>query len=193
MINLQLGWPTPSLHPTAQLQAAASKILGDTTLSTAALNYGSASGYQPFHASIATWLSKNYTSSPTTIAPDRITVTSGASCNMTNILLKFTNPAYTRCVWMIEPTYFLACPMFADAGFREGKLKGVPEDEEGIDLDFLRKGLAEVEARYEGVNGAARKPIAATSGVGKIYKYVIYAICPTFSNPSAKTMSLHHR
>ncbi|KAF1849557.1 uncharacterized protein K460DRAFT_429090 [Cucurbitaria berberidis CBS 394.84] len=41
---------------------------------------------------------------------------------------------------MVEPCYFLACPIFMDNGF-EGMMKGVPEDDEGLELEFLRRGL----------------------------------------------------
>ena len=97
---------------------------------------------------------------------------------------------------MVEPTYFLACPIFEDNGF-QGKLKGVPEDkEEGLDIEFLRRELkaaeliAVKEARVSGT------PDAPTFKIGKtytrIYKYIIY-IVPTFSNPSSKTLSLRMR
>lgn len=47
---------------------------------------------------------------------------------------------------MVAPTYYLACRIFHDAGFME-RLRGVPEDEEGIDLEFLERGLREAEER----------------------------------------------
>ncbi len=52
---------------------------------------------------------------------------------------------------MVAPTYYLACRIFDDAGFA-GRIKGVPEDGEGIDLDFLSQGLqrSEDQAQAEG-------------------------------------------
>lgn len=70
---------------------------------------------------------------------------------MANILQGFTDPAYTRAVWAVSPCYFLAVPIFEDAGFAvgNGKLKGVREDEEGVDLEELERGILEVEGSKE--------------------------------------------
>ena len=45
---------------------------------------------------------------------------------------------------MICPTYFMACPIFEDSGFH-GRLRSVPEDNEGVDIDFLRKEMRKSE------------------------------------------------
>ena len=52
---------------------------------------------------------------------------------------------------MVDPTYHLAGRMMDDAGFA-GRICGVPEDDEGIDLAFLENGLraAEEKALAEG-------------------------------------------
>ncbi len=76
---------------------------------------------------------------------------------------------------MVEPTYFLACPIFQDAGFT-GRMRGVPEDNEGIDLEFLRSGLEYAEsADWE--RTAVKCP---DTGYLKLYKHIIYCV-PTFS------------
>lgn len=51
----------------------------------------------------------------------------------------------------MAPAYMLAFRIFEDSGFHE-KLRAVPEDEEGIDIDFLRKEIkkAEEKARSDG-------------------------------------------
>lgn len=88
---------------------------------------------------------------------------------------------------MIEPSYFLACPIFMDAGF-SGLMKGVPEDEEGLDIEFLRHGLEQSEK-----NASHQEPKLKTGErYKKLYKHIIYCV-PTFSNPSGKTMSLRRR
>lgn len=78
-------------------------------------------------------------------------MTGGASQNLANILLGFTDPAYTRAVWAVSPCYFLAVPIFEDAGFSvgNGKLRGVREDAEGVDLEELERGILEVEKGRE--------------------------------------------
>jgi hypothetical protein len=50
---------------------------------------------------------------------------------------------------MIEPTYFLACKIFEDAGF-QNRLHGVAEDEEGFNIDFLRAALTAAEKGHRG-------------------------------------------
>ncbi|KAH7310831.1 aromatic amino acid aminotransferase [Stachybotrys elegans] len=185
-INLQLGWPSPSLFPASQLLEGASNVLKSEDKTAAALVYGPDAGYEPARVSIAEWLTATYSvGSP--ITADRICVSNGASANLHNILAKFTEPGYTRRVWMVEPSYFLACPIFTDAGF-QGRLRGVPEDEEGLDIEYLRDALSKVEQETN-----PEKPTLKTGPRhGKIYKHIIYAV-PTFANPSGKTMSLARR
>ena len=50
---------------------------------------------------------------------------------------------------MVRPTYYLACRIFDDAGFA-GRLRGVPEDEEGLDVDALEERLKELEEEEKG-------------------------------------------
>jgi DNA-binding transcriptional MocR family regulator len=185
-INLQLGWPSPSLFPSQQLLSGATNVLSSQKLSAASLVYGPDAGYAPLRESLAKWLTKIY--SPHSIPKSgRICVTNGASGNLDNILARFTEPGYTRNIWMIEPSYFLACPIFMDAGF-SGLMKGVPEDEEGLDVEFLRRGLEDSEK-----NATQHEPKLKTGErYKKLYKHIIYCV-PTFSNPSGKTMSLRRR
>lgn len=45
---------------------------------------------------------------------------------------------------MAAPCYFLACPIFEDAGLGD-RMRAVPEDDEGVDVDVLRKLMREFE------------------------------------------------
>ncbi|KAF2011589.1 aminotransferase [Aaosphaeria arxii CBS 175.79] len=185
-INLQLGWPSPSLFPSSHLLDGASNVLNSSKKTAAALVYGPDAGYDPLRESIAKWLGSFYLPSGG-ISSERICVTNGASANLGNVLARFTEPGYTRNIWMIEPCYFLACPIFMDHGF-QGLLKGVPEDEEGLDIEYLRRSLeaSEKEASQQSPN------IKTGDRYAKMYKHIIYGT-PTFSNPSGKTMSLRRR
>jgi len=86
------------------------------------------------------WLSTFYHSTSyipiPPINPDRITITGGASQSLSVLLQVFTDPLYTRHVWMVAPTYYQACRIFEDVGFA-GRKGAVPEDAEGIDIEFL--------------------------------------------------------
>lgn len=89
---------------------------------------------------------------------------------------------------MIEPTYFLACKIFEDAGFQD-RLHGVLEDEEGLDVDFLRTALARTEREWQALE---ERDVDTQHLLTQTYKHIIYCV-PTFSNPSSKTMSLKRR
>ncbi|KAJ9397545.1 hypothetical protein DTO282F9_5550 [Paecilomyces variotii] len=188
-INLFRGWPNPALLPVADLSKASRTVLSTPSIYEPGLQYGPDEGYQPLRQHVAEWLTSFYQPRDP-VTQDRICITGGASQNLACVLQAFTDPVYTRNVWIVAPMYYLAGRIFDDSGFA-GRLRGIPEDEEGIDLDFLERGLEEAEkqAFSEGNNEPKFKPPRPWR---KIYKYVIYAT-PTFSNPSMKVMSLRRR
>lgn len=153
-INLLRGWPSTSLLPTTQIAAAAQTALSDVAVSAPGLLYGPDPGYQPLREEVAKWTSTFYSS---TIDPDRICITGGASQNMACLLQVFTDPIYTRNIWMVAPCYFLAFRIFEDSGFK-GRLRAVPEGEEGIDLDYLEKGL--LHSKPRGDLPTSEKPVS---------------------------------
>ncbi|MCJ1443591.1 MAG: hypothetical protein MMC23_004090 [Stictis urceolatum] len=85
----------------------------------------------------------------------------------------------------------MACPIFQDAGFH-GRLKSVPEDAEGIDIDYLRRGLGQAEETASKEGNDRPKFKKEKEGINRFYKHIIYCV-PTFANPSAKTMSFRRR
>lgn len=138
-IDLFQGRPAPALLPTEHLKDAAIKALSDKTIFGPGLGYGPDEGYAPLRQNIATWLSDFYqTSQPHN--PDQICITGGASQNLTTILQVFTDPLQTQMIWMVEPCYHLVFRTFEDAGF-SGRMRGIPEDEEGMDSNALEKTL----------------------------------------------------
>jgi DNA-binding transcriptional MocR family regulator len=183
-INLLLGWPTPALHPDRSLLEAATAVLADNETATPALRYGPQLGRESLRQGVAAWLTDIYRPAAGDIAFNRVGITAGASVNLTNTLLRFSDPVYTRRVWMVEPTYFMACPMIEDAGL-SGKLRGVPEDDQGLDIDYLRDAILKA-------NAEAGPDDEAIKNYPKLFRHVIYAV-PTFSNPSGKTMSMRRR
>ncbi|KAK5945680.1 Valine--pyruvate aminotransferase [Knufia obscura] len=189
-VDLLTGWPSPSLLPPAQLEAAAHTVLSNPDLTREALRYGEDEGYLPLREAIAGWLTKFYEPKET-ISYDRICISGGASQNIACVLQTFTDPVYTRNVWMVAPTYFRCCRIIDDSGFG-GRMKGVPEDEEGIDIDYLASfiELSENKAIDEG----NLEPKLKTKYPWRehTYKHIIYAV-PTFANPSGKVMSLRRR
>ena len=141
-INLLRGWPAPSLLPTAAIQASATAVLADPAKAQPALLYGADQGYPPLRNAISEWLGDFYGGGAADA--ERICITGGASQNLACILQVFADPGSTRNVWMVAPTYFLACRVFIDNGFG-GRLRAVPEDEEGIDIDYLEEKIREAD------------------------------------------------
>ncbi|PYH99441.1 PLP-dependent transferase [Aspergillus ellipticus CBS 707.79] len=188
-VDLSRGWPNPALLPTAALAEASAAVMATPAIWTPALMYGPDEGYQPLREHVARWLTAFYQPRDPVTA-DRICITGGASQNLACVLQVFTDPIYTRNVWMVAPTYHLACRIFDDSGFA-GRLRAVPQDDAGLDLAYLRQELvaAEESATREQNTAPKHKP---SRPWGKIYKHVIYAT-PTFSNPSTLTMSLSDR
>lgn len=192
-INLQLGWPSKSLFPSEAIHQASTAALLNTDIAGDALIYGPDPGYQPLRESLSKWLTGFYKPGAGTIPVDHILIGNGASMALSIILAKFTDPVYTKRVFMIEPTYFHACPMFEDEGF-QGRLRGVPEDEEGLDVKFLRAAFekAEKEEGLDRDDGSRTERAKDAKRYPKLYRHIVYAV-PTFSNPSAKVMSLRRR
>jgi DNA-binding transcriptional MocR family regulator len=187
-INLRLGWPNPGLLPVKLVQDASQLAFSDAEAYTreSLLEYGPDDGYLPLRQKIATWLTNFYRpGSPVTT--DRICLSGGASQNLACVLDTFNDPAVTQYIWMVAPTYFCACRVFDDAGFA-GRLRAVPEDEEGLNVQFLSEQL-QLESDKELVSTPATKSQRPWK---KTYCHIIYAV-PTFANPSGRIMSLARR
>ena len=134
------------------------------------------------------------------VKAEEIAITGGASQGLACVLQSFADPGYTRAVWAVAPCYFLACPVFEDAGFA-GRLRAVPEVEsgDGVDLEVLERGIREVdeeaerqerEEREKGVEG--RRKFKEPGLHRKVYRHVVYLVA-TSANPSGKTMSIERR
>lgn len=188
-VDLFSGWPNPSLLPPLQLDNAAHIVLNDRDIAADSLKYAPDEGYLPLREEIAKSLTKFYAPrDPVTF--DRICISGGASQNLACVLQVFTDPVYTRNIWMVAPTYFLACRIFDDSGF-SGRMRGVPEDDSGIDIEYLKKHieLSEKAAIKQG-NDAPR--MKTQYPWRRTYKHIIYAV-PTFANPSGRLMSQQRR
>jgi DNA-binding transcriptional MocR family regulator len=101
---------------------------------------------------VAQWLT-NFYQPADAIAEDRICITGGASQNLACLLQVYTDAAFTRNVWIVAPAYMLSFRIFEDAGFHK-KLRAIPEDDQGIDIEYLRQQIkkSEEKARTEGNN-----------------------------------------
>ncbi|KAL8382638.1 hypothetical protein RB595_006428 [Gaeumannomyces hyphopodioides] len=193
LINLIRGWPAPRQLPADLLKAAAERALADPAVFVPGLQYAPDPGFQPLREELAAFLDAYYhpggeLAAAAAAAPDaaRICISGGASQNLACILGSFTDPAFTRAVWAVAPCYHLSNPIFEDAGFK-GRLRAVPEDDEGIDLEWLERGL-----KSFGSGEPAEPVFKNLLPDRKAYRHIIYAV-PTSANPSGKTMSLRRR
>ena len=143
-ITLLLGWPSKRLLPTNSLSIASAETLSDPTTFFEALSYGANQGNPAFRDAIAEWLSSFYTLAVGPTTPQRICITGGASQSLACILQVFTDARYTKLIWMVAPTYFLACKAFEDNGFA-GRVRSVPDNEGGVDIEVFRRLLDEVD------------------------------------------------
>ena len=187
LINLLRGWPAPSLLPVEQLKAATADVLSDSSVVVDSLQYGPDSGFQPLRDQLARYLSSTFADFGAPNDPERICITGGASQNAACILQSFTDPDYTACVWVSAPCYFLMCPIFEDSGFA-GRLRAVPEDDEGTDVEALERGFRE---------HLSSLPSTVTYKTNlapyrKAYRHIVYLV-PASSNPSGRTTSLKRR
>ncbi|KAF2849206.1 PLP-dependent transferase [Plenodomus tracheiphilus IPT5] len=187
--HVTLPWPNLSLLPTQLIAKATHNALLKPSVALPAMCYGPDAGDPRLRRNVASWLTEFYQPAEP-IDVERICITGGASQNLACLLQSFTDPVYTRNVWVVAPAYMLSFRIFEDAGFHK-KLRAVPEDSEGIDIEFLRREIqkSEEKAKSEGNDKPHLKPPRPSE---KSYKHVIYAV-PTFSNPSFKTMSLRRR
>lgn len=154
-INLLKGHPNPTLLPTTQIKAASLAAFSNADTLRSGLAYGQNAGFEPLRKGLACWLTEFYKPQEP-ISPLRLTITGGASQNLACILQTFSDPLYTA-VWLVSPAYFLACNIFEDNGFY-GKMRSVPEDDEGIDIEFLKQKLAESE--IDAMNKGTVKPVS---------------------------------
>jgi len=144
-VNLFRGWPSIDLLPTERLKKAAVDALSNPVVSAEGYGYGPDEGYLPLRKNIAWWLSDFY-GPMRPVDFDRICITGGASQNLACILQVFTDPIQTKCIWLANPTYHLVFQTFEDAGFYQ-RLCGIPEDEEGLDVNALAVALEEFEKK----------------------------------------------
>ncbi|KAF2087045.1 PLP-dependent transferase [Saccharata proteae CBS 121410] len=189
LINLLRGWPNENLLPASLLKNAASRALSDPAIWQSGLEYGPDPGHQPLRRAVAAWLTDFYDPQQP-VQSDRITITGGASQNLACLLQVFSDPAFTRNVWISSPAYMLAFRIFDDAGLH-AKLRSVPEDESGMDDAYLRREIerSEERARRQGNNKPLFKPSRPWA---KVYRHIIYCV-PSFSNPSSISMPLARR
>ena len=163
VIDLGWGHPSPRLHPTDSLAAAAQSVLG--TQSAVPLQYGAVQGFGPLLESLAAYLSTQE-SYGGPVAPDSLFLTAGASAAIDLATTLYATAGDT--VIVEEPTYYLIGQIFIDHGLN---VVGVPTDGDGLDTDALADLLE---------SGESPRP------------KLLYTI-PTYQNPNGSVLPLQRR
>lgn len=159
IIPLAAGNPAPDAFPIDAVRSVAKDILEKHPIE--ALQYGVSEGYQPLRDTISEWLKRRENIGNDY---DEILITSGAT-QVTDLLTKvICNEG--DIVLCEEPSFIGSLNCFRSYGC---KLKGVPVEADGMDVDALEEALKTTEN----------------------IKF-IYTI-PNFQNPSGTTMSLKKR
>lgn len=120
-------------------------MLTNNSIAFPALEYGPDRGDPRLRKHLASWLT-TFFKPQDPITDDRITISGGASQNLAVLLNVFTDPSYTRNVWFVAPAYHLSFRVIQDAGFHD-KFRAIPEDDEGIDIEYFRKEIQKVEEK----------------------------------------------
>ena len=163
VIDLGWGHPSPHLHPSDALAAAAQSVLGKQ--SAVPLQYGAVQGFGPMLESLAAYLSGSEAYDGQ-VSPASLFLTAGASAAIDLAATLFATAGDT--VLVEEPTYYLIGRIFVDHGLN---VIGVPTDASGLDTDVL---AAMLEA------GDVPKP------------RILYTI-PTYQNPNGSVLPLGRR
>ena len=130
-INFGIGQPSADLLP-VDLISQASQAFFDVA-EPYNLNYGILQGDTRFLESLATFLTKAYSSD---VTPEQLFVTAGNSQGMDMSALMFARPGDT--VFVEEPSYFLAFQIFRDHGLN---IVGIPLLDDGLCTATLRQEL----------------------------------------------------
>lgn len=159
IIPLAAGNPAPDAFPVEEAQKISAEILAEEPIT--ALQYGVTEGYQPLRDELKSWLARREKIGRDF---DDLLVVSGATQIMDLTTKVLCNEGDT--VICEEPSFIGSLNCFRSYGC---KLKGVPVEADGMDVDALEEALKTTEnAKF------------------------IYTI-PNFQNPAGATMSLAKR
>lgn len=163
MISFAGGLPNPEAFPIESIRECIDKIFKNDIKD--ALQYGSTEGVTKLRGALAEWLKRKKNID---CELHDILITTGAQQALFLIGLCFLDPGDTYLTTV--PAYLGAVQAF---GALEANCESIPMNDEGIDIDSLRRNLERL--RKTG-----------------IYPKFLYTV-PTFQNPSGETMSLRHR
>jgi 2-aminoadipate transaminase len=162
-ISLAGGIPDPDSLPIDQIRSAYLTVLEREPKQ--ALEYGPVEGFAPLRDYIATQLCAE---PGVAMAAGNVTLTSGSSHSLSNIVDAFVDPGDV--IIVEQPTFLGALRTFVSSG---AQMVGIPMDGDGLQIDALDAALDKLQRE--------RKKIA-----------FLYTI-PNFHNPAGTTLTLERR
>lgn len=159
IIPLSAGNPAPDAFPAEEIRRISGELLENTPIE--ALQYSVTEGYTPLREHLRTYMERKH---HVGTENDEILITSGAQQVMDLLTKTLLNEGDT--VLCEAPSFIGSLNTFRSY---RAKLRGIPVEEDGIDIEKLRQAL-ETERNVK-------------------YLYTI----PNFQNPSGITMSLRKR
>lgn len=163
MISFAGGLPNPSAFPTDIIHECIEKIFKDDISN--ALQYGTTEGLTSLRGVLAERMKKN---KHINCELHNVMITSGAQQALFLNAFCFLDPRDTYLASV--PAYLGAIQAFSAV---EANCESIPMNDEGIDIDSLRRNLERLRR----------------TGINPKFMYVV----PNFQNPSGETVSLHHR
>lgn len=133
VIDLGWGHPSPKLHPLDAIREAADRLFSRG--GTEPLQYGATQGYGPYLETLAEFLSRQE-SYGMSVDPRCLFLTAGASQGLDLTCTLFAREGDT--ILVEEPTYFVVEKIFRAHHL---DVRGVPTDENGLDVDVLEEML----------------------------------------------------
>ncbi len=162
IISFAGGLPGPETFPVKDLEEISCQVLRES--GAFALQYGPTEGEKSLREEIAKWLGRDCRG----IDAENVLVTAGSQQGLDIISKVFLDPEDIVIVEL--PSYIGGLQAFS--AYR-AKMIGIPQDDEGINVDLLESDLRRLAAK------------------GKKPKFIY--VVPDFQNPSGATMSLERR
>ncbi|KAI7859621.1 pyridoxal phosphate-dependent transferase [Circinella umbellata] len=177
MVNFLEGQPSLDLLSSDRVARAASLAFKLPDAVPTMLQYNGFIGDPGFLKNLATFLSKAYNDK---VEVNNLCCSPGASLMIEHVLTILTRPqSTTKYAFFQNPTYHFGFRIFQDAGFSKNQFVGVPDDANGLNIDFLESSLKE-------------KFGSGSDTTDDYYNAVLYCV-PTHGNPSSSILSEERR
>jgi hypothetical protein len=159
MISFAGGYPSAALFDAAGIGAASAQVLRERPAEC--LQYGATEGAAALRNALVALMGERGAA----VTPDELLVTSGSQQGFDFLVRALVEPGSV--VLVEEPTYSATLQVLRLAG---ADVRGVPSDQDGMDVDAL----------------------AAMLGDGSVRPRLVYTV-PTFANPTGATLSQARR